>query len=73
MLYKLRAGRRKASVPSRSTEPELQPQLDTPALQAEDPDDIEAPNPARPQGPQTTSVDEEAEAASAPGSEYWLP
>jgi hypothetical protein len=70
MQYKPRTDKEKESVQLSHPESELQSQLITPALQ---PDDNEVPKPARPEEPRTISVREKAMAASAPGSEYWLP
>jgi hypothetical protein len=70
MQYDLSTGRKAKPVPSES---ELQSQPDPLALQKDDPDPIEAPKPSRPKDPRTTSVREKAMAASAPGTEYWLP
>jgi hypothetical protein len=73
MQYRLRTDKQEESAPSSNTESELQSQLDLPALQQDDPDHIEVPKPSRPEEPRTISVREKAMAASAPGSEYWLP
>jgi hypothetical protein len=70
MQYKPRTDKKKESVQLSHPESELQSQLDPPALQ---PDDSEAPKPARPEEPRAISVHNKAMAASAPGSEYWLP
>jgi hypothetical protein len=68
MQYKLRADEESAQLTY--AEPELQPKLGTPALR---PNGNEVPKPAQPEEPRTTSVRQKAMAASAPGSEYWLP
>jgi hypothetical protein len=73
MQYKLRTDKQEKSAPSSKTESELQSQLHLPALQHDDPDHIEVPKPSRPQEMPTISVRERAMAASAPGTEYWLP
>jgi hypothetical protein len=69
MQYNPHADKEK-SVQLNHPESELQSQLDIPALQ---PDDNEVPKPARPEETRTISIRERAMAASAPGSEYWLP
>ena len=70
MQCKPRTDKEKESVQLRHLESQLQSQLDTPALQ---PDDEGVLKPVRPEERRTISVREKAMAASAPGSEYWLP
>lgn len=73
MQYKPRTAMKEESVPSSRTESELKSQLALPALQQDDPDQIEVPKPSVSEEPRTSSVREKAMAASVPGSEYWLP
>jgi hypothetical protein len=73
MQYKLRTDKQEQSAPSSNTESELQSQLHLPALQQDDPDQIDVPQLSRSEEMRTISVREKAMAASVPGSEYWLP
>ena len=59
------------SVPRSNTKSELEAQLDRLTIQPDDPDHAETASSTQPDDTRITR--EKALAASAPGSEYWLP
>jgi hypothetical protein len=59
------------SVPRSNTKSELEAQLDRLTIQPDDPDHAQTASSTQPDDTRTTR--EKALAASAPGSEYWLP